>query len=193
VSQRFVLGLDLGGGTIRALLIEVETRALYLSARPWRFTPAAGGVLMALDFDPEETWRGVGDVVREVSGRAGAAPGQIIGIAAASMRHGSVVLDAEGNVLLAAPNRDARGALANLELAAKHGAALSARTGHWPSSIMPAGRLRWMASERPALFARAQPSATGSAIGSPERSRPSPPRPARPSRWTWRRAPGHRT
>jgi autoinducer 2 (AI-2) kinase len=155
VSQRFVLGLDLGGGAIRALLVEVETRAPCVSARPWRFTPAAADLLMALDFDPEETWRDVGAVVRDVRERARAAPEQILGIAAASMRHGSVVLDAEGDVLLAAPNRDARGALANLDLAAKHGEALRARTGRWPSSIMPAGRLRWMASERPALFERA--------------------------------------
>ena len=66
MSQRFVLGLDLGGGAIRALLIDVETRALSLSARPWLFTPAAEGALMALDFDPEETWRDVGEVVRDV-------------------------------------------------------------------------------------------------------------------------------
>ena len=90
-------------------------------------------------FDAEATWSLLGDAAREALARAGAAPGDVLGVAATSMRHGSVLLDAQGRVLLATPNRDARGLAPALELAARHGDALHQRTGHWPNPVQPAG------------------------------------------------------
>jgi autoinducer 2 (AI-2) kinase len=52
-----------------------------------------------------------------------------------------VVLDGEGRALLAASNRDARGATEAIALAQEAGVALQERTGHWPMAIGTLGRL----------------------------------------------------
>jgi autoinducer 2 (AI-2) kinase len=70
------------------------------------------------------------------------------------MRHGSVVIDANGAPLLAAPNRDARGLGPILSLGDRS-EEFFRRTGHWPNPVQPAGRLMWMAAEQAEVFARA--------------------------------------
>ena len=114
------MGLDLGGGSARCLLLEVASRTRRLGL-PALQPHAPPGVPMGSDFDAEATWSLLGEASREALARAGAAPGDVLGVAATSMRHGSVLLDAQGRVLLATPNRDARGLAPVLELAARHG------------------------------------------------------------------------
>ena len=87
--------------------------------------------------------------------KAGAAPGQVIGVATTGMRFSLVVTDHDGEVLLASPNRDARAAGEGIQLADDHGALFNQRTGHWPSPIFMAARLRWLAANAPDVLARA--------------------------------------
>ncbi len=154
MSQGFLMGLDLGGGSARCLLLELASGQLHSASRRFAAQPHAG-IPMGSVFDAAATWALLGEAAREALARAGAAPSAVLGIAATSMRHGSVLLDAQGGVLLATPNRDARGLAAVLELAAQHGEALHQRTGHWPNPVQPAGRLLWLASHAPELLARA--------------------------------------
>ena len=108
MSARFLLGLDFGGGCGRCLVLDLEGGAITTAVRPWTF-PTLAGNPTAFEIDLEATWQRLGEATREALARAGARPGQVAGIAATSMRHGSVVIDAAGAPLLAAPNRDARG------------------------------------------------------------------------------------
>jgi len=65
-------------------------------------------------------------------------------------------VDARGGILLAAPNRDARGAGEGIRLATEYGEALNEATGHWPLPIFLASRLLWLRDQRPEEFARAK-------------------------------------
>jgi sugar (pentulose or hexulose) kinase/phosphoglycerate dehydrogenase-like enzyme/ribulose-5-phosphate 4-epimerase/fuculose-1-phosphate aldolase/putative sterol carrier protein len=154
VSQDYLMGLDFGGGGGRCLLLGLDDGRIATAFRAWRFDPAPDDP-SAFDIDVDRTWRLLGEASREAIDRAGASPERILGVAVTSMRHGSVVLDAEGREILAAPNRDARGLARILPLAAEHGEALHRRTGHWPNAIQAAGRLAWMAATRPDALARA--------------------------------------
>jgi sugar (pentulose or hexulose) kinase/phosphoglycerate dehydrogenase-like enzyme/ribulose-5-phosphate 4-epimerase/fuculose-1-phosphate aldolase len=87
--------------------------------------------------------------------RAGAAPAEVLGIAATSMRHSTIVLDAGGNPLLAAANRDSRAVGEAFQFAAECGDAVYLRTGHWPSAICSAARLQWLATNNPAAWKQA--------------------------------------
>ena len=91
-------------------------------------------------------WAALAEAAREAMQRAGATPDQVLAVAATSMRHTTVVLDASGGALLATPNRDARAAGEAFQLASEHGSALYARTGQWPSPLGTAARLRWLAT-----------------------------------------------
>jgi len=142
----YLLGLDAGSGSVRALLVDVESGRTTVAVRRWEHPPAPDG--WGYDFDTDRNWGLLAEAVREALGRSDAAPTDVAGIAAASMRH-SLVLVREGRVLLAIPNKDARAAAEGMEMAAREGDALAARTGRWPSPIFTAPRLAWLAARHP--------------------------------------------
>jgi len=154
VSERFLAGLDVGGGGVRCALVAADGGRVVFARRPWR-AQAPPGSPMASEFDPDEVWNAVAEAVREACREAGASAAQVAGIAATSLRHGSVVLDADGRELLATTNRDARGTGPILALAPETQGLLQRRTGHWPNPVMPAGRLLALAAEDPERYARA--------------------------------------
>ena len=142
----YLLGLDAGSGSVRALLVDVESGRTTVAVRRWEHSPAPDG--WGYDFDTDRNWGLLAEAVREALGRSGAAPTDVAGVAAASMRH-SLVLVREGKVLFAVPNKDARAAAEGMEMAAREGDALAARTGRWPSPIFTAPRLAWLAARHP--------------------------------------------
>jgi L-ribulose-5-phosphate 4-epimerase len=142
----YLLGLDAGSGSVRALLVDVESGRTTVAVRRWEHSPAPDG--WGYDFDTDRNWGLLAEAVREALGRSGAAPTDVAGIAAASMRH-SLVLVREKKVLFAIPNKDARAAAEGMEMAAREGDALAACTGCWPSPIFTAPRLAWLAAHHP--------------------------------------------
>jgi autoinducer 2 (AI-2) kinase len=110
---------------------------------------------MGSDLDLPLLWRKLGDAAREAMMLAGASPGDVLAVAATSMRHTTIVLDDAGEALFAATNRDGRAVMEALTLAAEHGTEIYARSGRWPSPVAAAARLRWMAANQPEVLARA--------------------------------------
>jgi autoinducer 2 (AI-2) kinase len=154
LAPTWLVGLDVGGGSLRCAFFDVDSGEVALASRRWGGEPdpeAPAGTR----FEPDEAWRRLAEVTREARERAGAAPDQIRGLACSSIRHASVLVDGSGEVLLATTNQDARGAGAMLGLDAATGQALLDRTGRWPHPVLPAGRLAWIASERPQVLERA--------------------------------------
>ncbi len=152
---RYAMGLDLGGGGGRCLLLDLEQGVMHEASRPWRFQadPATGGIGFELDLDL--IWAQLIAASQEVMDRADAAPSDIACIATTALRMGTVVIDRDGQSLFAVPNRDARAFMAGLTLAAQRGDELYERCGRWPSPIHGAARLQWLQSEAPDRFARA--------------------------------------
>lgn len=145
-ARAFLLGLDLGGGSARALLASPETGALLAVAKAW---PAPLGPELAL----ESAFRALAAAAREALARAGEGA-RVVGIAATAMRFGSALVAADGRVLLGATNRDARGLGPALSLAAAEGDALQARTGHWPMPVLPLVRCSALRESAPELWAK---------------------------------------
>ena len=160
MNQQYLIGLDAGGSGGRCLLVNVETRALTLTARPWRLRPAPNAGAWGLELDLLTIWRTLGEITREALVRAGARPTHVLGLAATSMRHGLVLLDAGGRELFAVPNRDARATTEAMELAQERGSLLYARTGHWPAPILWAARLLWLARHAPEILTAARQALT---------------------------------
>jgi Sugar (pentulose and hexulose) kinases len=108
MKTQYLMAIDVGGGSGRCLLLDPETGATRSAKRNWTH-PAAPRHQRSRVFHrhqrcSEKTCRRF----REVLAKAGAAPHQIAGIATSGMRNTIVVLDAQNNILLATPNRDAR-------------------------------------------------------------------------------------
>ena len=149
---QYLMGLDLGGKKGRCLLLDVESGAAVSTCRPWQHRMTAG---FGYDLDTVEVWRLFGEAAREAMAKVGARPQDVLAVSTTGMRHGSVVLDAGGEILLATPTRDARGAMHGLQLAAQRGREFHDRTGHFPAPLFTASRLLWMADSAPELFGRA--------------------------------------
>lgn len=149
---KFLMGLDVGGGGGRCLLVNTVSGEACSVFRPWSFSPdpAAGG--FAYRMDPDTLWRILCETTQEAIGQVGVQPGAVAGIAAASMRHTTVVLDKNGRMLLMSPNRDARAAAQGMQLAAERGEELHHTTGHTPSPIFLAARLLWLKENDPQTF-----------------------------------------
>jgi len=164
----FALGLDIGGGGGRCLLLDLETGRRFSAARPWRFqaAPETGG--LGFDLDLDAIWHGLCGATHEALAAAGAGPEDVRAAATTSLRLGNVFVGkgegggkgegeskGEGDdVLFAVPNRDARAAGPGLLLGLHHGEELHRRTGRWPYPIFTAARLQWMRDQHPDRFAR---------------------------------------
>jgi sugar (pentulose or hexulose) kinase/phosphoglycerate dehydrogenase-like enzyme/ribulose-5-phosphate 4-epimerase/fuculose-1-phosphate aldolase/putative sterol carrier protein len=149
MSPNYLMGLDVGGGGGRCLLVDVASGVLTTTFRPWTHPPAPDTGGWGFDLHVDRVWRALGETAREALNQAQASPAQVLGVAATSMRHGMVLLDADGRERLAVPNRDARAASQGLELARERGALFYQRTGHWPSPVFAAARLLWLRERAP--------------------------------------------
>jgi sugar (pentulose or hexulose) kinase len=87
--------------------------------------------------------------------KLGAQPKDVLAVSTTGMRHGSVLIDSRGEVLLATPTRDARGSMQALELASERGREFHERTGHFPAPLFTVSRLLWIAASEPELLCRA--------------------------------------
>ncbi len=155
VDPSYLMALDAGGSGGHCLLVDVAGGVFTRVFRPWTHpaAPETGG--LGTDLDLDLIWATLAEAAGEALDKAGARQDQVLAVAATSMRHTTIVLDAEGSALLATPNRDARAAGEAFQLASEQGGALYARTGQWPSPLASAARLRWLATTNPDGWARA--------------------------------------
>jgi L-ribulose-5-phosphate 4-epimerase len=151
----YLMALDAGGGGGHCLLVNLASGKLVRAFRPWTHPAAPGTEGLGSDLDLPFLWMQICAAAREALERAGAAPAEVLGIAATSMRQSTIVLDAKGEPLLAAPNRDSRAVGEAFQLGAERGDTLYTRTGHWPSAISGAARLQWLATANPTAWKQA--------------------------------------
>jgi len=150
-SGPYLLAVDAGTGSCRALLFTVAGEQVAVSLREWthREPPDAPG---GQDFDVEANWLAISACIRDALRLAGATGGDVAAVAATSMREGIVLYDASGAEIWACPNVDSRAAREAEDLIADGAAErIFAEAGDWVSITSPA-RLRWLARHRPDIF-----------------------------------------
>jgi len=152
MTAKYLMGLDIGGGGGRCLLVNVETSETVSAFRAWSHSPAPDVGGFAFDFDTQGVWRILGETVQEALQKAGISAQDVAGVAATSFRHGMVVLDRKGNTLVAMPNRDGRAIEQGMGLAMDHGAEIYQITGHAPNPVFMAARLMWLRENHPQAF-----------------------------------------
>lgn len=155
MKTQYLMAIDVGGGSGRCLLLDPETGATYSAKRNWTHPAAPGTSGLGYSLDLSDILKKLAEASREVLAGAGAEPGQIAGIAASGMRNTIVVLDAQNNILLATPNRDARALGEGMMLGLERGQEVHTISGHWPTTLFLGTRLIWMKNNAPDLFARA--------------------------------------
>jgi autoinducer 2 (AI-2) kinase len=151
----YLLAIDAGTGSCRALLFTEKGEQVAASLREWTHhePPDAPG---GQDFDVAANWLLIAACIRDALRAGGATGADVAAVAATSMREGIVLYDEAGKEIWACPNVDSRSATEATELITE-GAAdrIYAIGGDWVSITTPA-RLRWLARHRPEILARAR-------------------------------------
>lgn len=152
-SGRYLLAVDAGTGSCRALLFTVAGEQAAVSIREWshREPPDAPG---GQDFDVESNWTAIAACIADALRLAGATGADVAAVSTTSMREGIVLYDRHGTEIWACPNVDSRAAREAEDLIAEGAAErIFAEAGDWVSITSPA-RLRWLARHRPDIFGR---------------------------------------
>ncbi len=137
--------LDYGTGGGKCALFDAHGRCLAVAREPWSYTEVSlgeGSLMSGFRFDPAAFWAALGRCVRLAIDGAGIPAHAIRGVAATAQRLGTVLLDAHGDEIYAAPNLDGSGfdgALAVMDrLGLERAVAIG---GHWPPFVSSLARL----------------------------------------------------
>jgi len=152
MTKQYFMGIDIGGGGVRCLLVNAEDASCVSASRPWSFPAEAHPSGLAFSIDLDTTWDLIGEACREAIAKAGISGEQIGSVAVSAIRFGTVIIDRDGNPLFAAPNRDARAMVEGAELAAECSEMLNQETGQWPSSLHLPARFRMLQKTRPEVL-----------------------------------------
>jgi len=151
-----LLGLDIGGGGGRALLIDSASGDTTSVLEPWSFPVAAGSRGIGVDADLDAIFAALCLATRRALEKSGTRGDDVAAVAVTAMRFGTVILGENGEVLYAGPNRDGRAAIQGITLAGQHGAEIAGRSGRFPNPGFPIARLLWLKQSDPDAFGRAQ-------------------------------------
>ena len=96
MTQPLLLGIDIGTQSTRAALLDLSGQVVASASTLQALqTPRPGWA----EQDPQDWWDSTLSNIRQVMGQAGIAPQQIIGVGVCGQMHGTVPIDARGDLL----------------------------------------------------------------------------------------------
>jgi sugar (pentulose or hexulose) kinase len=150
-SVGHLLAWDAGTGSCRCLIVDGSGRRLALT-RGQVLPLAMDDIPGSLEFDPQQMWETFARLTQDAL--ESLPKESVLALSVTSFRDGMVFLDAEGEVLYAGTNRDARAVAQGFEMAQRHGEDIYRITGRWPLGTDGAAHLLWMRRSRPGIYER---------------------------------------
>lgn len=151
LEQRYILTIDVGTGSGRCLLFDLEGNQIAAAQREWlpKADPKYPG---ALDFDTKDAWRLIVETIREALGKAKISSAAIAAVTSTSMREGMVLYNRDKQVIWACPNVDGRATAEVVEMVKQDlGKPIYRIGGDWLSIISPP-RLWWIRKHQPKIY-----------------------------------------
>jgi xylulokinase len=149
----FVIGVDIGSQSVKALLLDPDGRAVRTASRPVRMSHPASGWA---EQDPAEWESALSGTVRELMASGAAAPAEVAVLALACQVDGVVAVDADLRPLRPAiiwlDRRAEREARRLAE--AVGGEVIFGRTGLVPDATHMAPKMMWLYEHEPAVAAQ---------------------------------------
>ena len=151
MDKQYLLAIDAGTGSIRAVLFDTLGRQISMSQREWKHLEE-DGVADSMGFDYETNWALTKEVIKECVSCVN--PEDILALSATSMREGILLYDKNGNELWGVANVDARASKEVKYLKEKFGTleeefyALSGQT--FALGALP--RLLWLKNNHPKIY-----------------------------------------
>ena len=151
----YVMSIDAGTGSIRALIFDMSGKVCAIAQHEWVHKSEAG-VPDSMRFDYDTGWRLTCKCIQEAIAKAGIDASEIAAVTASSMREGIVAYDKEGKEIFAVANVDARASDEVAYINERHPNlerefyAISGQT--FALGALP--RLLWLKNNRPNLYER---------------------------------------
>lgn len=107
MQEKYLMALDAGTGSVRAVLFDLEGRQVGCAQQEWfhREDPRYPG---SMDFDWSHNWALACGCIREVFKQTGVDPQKVAAVSTTCMREGIVLYDGDGQEIWACANVDAR-------------------------------------------------------------------------------------
>jgi autoinducer 2 (AI-2) kinase len=153
MSSQYLLAIDAGTGSCRAVLFDIVGRQVAMAQHEWSHAslPEYPGSQV---FDTRANWEHICACIRQALATSGIAPGDILSVSSTSMREGIVLYDRTGQEIWACPNVDSRASEEALELVERKLAEKIYFTGGDWVAITSPPRLLWLQKHEPYIFER---------------------------------------
>ena len=151
-GKSYILGLDLGTGSIHCLLADTLGKPIATASAPMSYYTPTGCSTLAREFKPQAVVDALAQLVGRVLNEHGVHAGDISAIGVTSQRQGVVFLDQDGVELYCGPNVDLRAVFEGAAIDEEWGEEVYATTGHFPSFLLAPARLRWFREHRPMVY-----------------------------------------
>lgn len=153
----YLLALDAGTGSIRAVIFDLTGRQVAVGQAEWKHL-SVENVPGSMEFDLATNWQLACQCIRQALANAGLSGADIKSIACCSMREGIVLYDQYGDAIWACANVDARASREVAELKEIHNDRFESEVYEVSGqtlalSAMP--RLLWLAHHRPDIYRNA--------------------------------------
>ncbi len=153
----YLLALDAGTGSIRAVIFDLNGRQLAVGQAEWKHL-SVDNVPGSMEFDLTTNWQLACQCIRQALNAAGLSAADIQSVACCSMREGIVLYDRDGEAIWACANVDARASREVAELKEIHDYRFESEVYEVSGqtlalSAMP--RLLWLAHHRPDIYRKA--------------------------------------
>lgn len=155
MPKAYLMAIDAGTGSIRAVLFDTHGRQVGVHQREWTH-PEDPRYPGSMDFDWDKNWDLVSDCVRNVLSECSITGDEVAAVSTTCMREAIVLYDAEGKEIWACANVDARSSDEVADLVAKDPELekeiyrISGQT--YALGALP--RLLWVKNKLPEVYAR---------------------------------------
>ncbi|TKI06136.1 FGGY-family carbohydrate kinase [Martelella alba] len=148
-----LLGIDIGTTSTIGILIRPPNQVLGLISRPVRLSSPQPGWT---EEDPEQWWRNVGEICRELLAVSGARPGDIAAVGVTGMLPAVVLLDEAGRLLRPSIQQsDGRCGEQVAEIRAEQNERdYIARSGNGINQQLVGAKIRWLERHEPDVYRR---------------------------------------
>lgn len=146
--------MDAGSSGLRCLILDNRGNIASTAERPYIYHTPPELAPLGKEFQPEEMWQTLCQLIREAVEKAGVKNGELAGVGCASQREGLALLDREGRELYVGPNTDLRAFFEGMSLDADFGKEIYDITGHCPSFMFAPAKLRWFQVNRPETYGK---------------------------------------
>ncbi len=153
MSTQYLLAIDAGTGSCRAVLFDTSGKQVAMSQCEWTHLPQAGHPGSQV-FDTRANWGYIVGCIRQVLATPGVSPEDVLAVSSTSMREGIVLYDRTGQEIWACPNVDSRAGEQATELVQRRLAEKIYFTGGDWVAITSPPRLLWLRKEEPEIFER---------------------------------------